>query len=518
MSNETNDGDVTSAVPPAVSGGRTARALPEEVVLANLLADTSAVPAHELMTVVDMAGAALGATSARMLVVDYGLTSLQELGENGPLGPRQPIAGTMPGRCFASSEIVVSTEHDPPTVWIPLTEGSERLGVLELTHRAWSEEHRGMAAAVVRVLVLVLVSKRRYSDIVLRSRRSEPLSLAAEIQWALLPPLTCSTQHLSLSGILEPAYSIGGDSFDYALNSTGVEFAIIDAVGHDLSAVFISSLALNSLRNARREAHSVERAYLDTDAALRAQFSRSAYITGQFGYSTTTRVSSPGSMPATRSRCSYATTRSSASWRVDRRCRWVSAVSADPSAKSPSHISNQGTASCSTPTVSPRPAHPKASSSAWTGWPTCSYGQRPTGPPPRRRSDGSPRPSSISTVPCSATTPPSCCSSITDQRVPPPIVIATPTAPGFADRTHHGLAGGADARRPPSNTRCRNDRPRRLQLPNCPRTTLYEASERDLGTVLVSDAVSGVYDVGLREMANIGTRVMDAREVTESLS
>jgi nicotinamidase-related amidase len=35
-------------------------------------------------------------------------------------------------------------------------------------------------------------------------------------------------------------------------------------------------------------------------------------------------------------------------------------------------------------------------------------------------------------------------------------------------------------------------------FPNCPRTTLYEASERDFGTVLVSDAVSGVYDVGLR--------------------
>lgn len=55
-------------------------------------------------------------------------------------------------------------------------------------------------------------------------------------------------------------------------------------------------------------------------------------------------------------------------------------------------------------------------------------------------------------------------------------------------------------------------------FPNCPRTTLYEASERDFGTVLVSDAVSGVYDIGLREMSNIGATVMDAHEVAESFA
>lgn len=252
-------------------------------LLATFLAEAAAVPAYDLEAVVDMAGAALSATRARMLVADYGLTSLQELGERVSLSPPQPIEGTMAGRCFASSEIVVSAEHDPLRVWVPLTEGSERLGVLELTHPTWSDEHARAADVVARILVLVLVSKRRYSDIVLRSRRSEPLSLAAEIQWALLPPLTCTTDEISASGILEPAYSIGGDSFDYALNSIGLEFAIVDAVGHGLPAVSISTVAVNGLRNARREGHSLERAYLDTDAALRAQFNRSAYSTGQIG-------------------------------------------------------------------------------------------------------------------------------------------------------------------------------------------------------------------------------------------
>ena len=241
------------------------------------------MPAYGLTSLVDLAGTALGAARTRMLVADYGLTSLQELGDDGPRGPRQPIEGTMAGRCFASSEIVVAADRDPATVWLPLVEGSERLGVLELTHPAWSTAQLRAAGPVLRILVLTLVSKRRYSDTLLRTRRAEPLSLAAEIQWTLLPPLTCSTDHISASGILEPAYSIGGDSFDYAQNPAGLGFAIIDAVGHGLPSVAISSLVINSLRNARREGHSLEAAYVDTDAALRAQFTRSAFATAQFG-------------------------------------------------------------------------------------------------------------------------------------------------------------------------------------------------------------------------------------------
>lgn len=268
-----------TASPPGGAGNGTS---PDDL-LAGLLSEAGAIPPHRLREVVDVAGAALGATAARMLVADYGLTSLQELGGEGPNGPRQLIEGTMAGRCFASSEILVAPDHDADTVWIPLVEGSERLGVLELTHPSWSHEHQRTADAVVHILVLLLVSKRRYTDIVLRARRAEPLSLAAEIQWALLPPLTCSTDHISVSGILEPAYSIGGDTFDYARNPAGLDFAIIDAVGHGLPSVSISSLAVNGLRNARREGHGLETAYLETSETLQSQFRDSAYATAQIG-------------------------------------------------------------------------------------------------------------------------------------------------------------------------------------------------------------------------------------------
>jgi nicotinamidase-related amidase len=44
-------------------------------------------------------------------------------------------------------------------------------------------------------------------------------------------------------------------------------------------------------------------------------------------------------------------------------------------------------------------------------------------------------------------------------------------------------------------------------FPNCPRTSIYEASERDFRIVLVSDAISGLYDRGIAECRSIGVHV-----------
>lgn len=52
-------------------------------------------------------------------------------------------------------------------------------------------------------------------------------------------------------------------------------------------------------------------------------------------------------------------------------------------------------------------------------------------------------------------------------------------------------------------------------FPNCPRTTVYEASERDYRVVFVPDATSGVYERGSEELENIGVAVYDTAETTE---
>jgi nicotinamidase-related amidase len=52
-------------------------------------------------------------------------------------------------------------------------------------------------------------------------------------------------------------------------------------------------------------------------------------------------------------------------------------------------------------------------------------------------------------------------------------------------------------------------------FPNCPRTTIYEASERDYRLVFVPDATSGVYERAVEELANIDVRVSATRETVE---
>ena len=49
-------------------------------------------------------------------------------------------------------------------------------------------------------------------------------------------------------------------------------------------------------------------------------------------------------------------------------------------------------------------------------------------------------------------------------------------------------------------------------FPNCPRATIYEASERDFRIVLAKNATSLIYDIGLEELENIGVSLMNTDE------
>jgi nicotinamidase-related amidase len=55
-------------------------------------------------------------------------------------------------------------------------------------------------------------------------------------------------------------------------------------------------------------------------------------------------------------------------------------------------------------------------------------------------------------------------------------------------------------------------------FPNCPRTSIYEASERDFRVVLARDAISGLYERGQQELTGIGVQLMSAVEVARALA
>jgi len=53
--------------------------------------------------------------------------------------------------------------------------------------------------------------------------------------------------------------------------------------------------------------------------------------------------------------------------------------------------------------------------------------------------------------------------------------------------------------------------------PNCPRASIYEASERDFRIVLVEDAISGLYPKGKEEMLNIGVEVVNSGAIENAI-
>lgn len=47
-------------------------------------------------------------------------------------------------------------------------------------------------------------------------------------------------------------------------------------------------------------------------------------------------------------------------------------------------------------------------------------------------------------------------------------------------------------------------------FPNCPRATVYDASNRDYRVVIVADGISGLYDRGIDELAGIGVTLFQS--------
>jgi hypothetical protein len=223
------------------------------------------------------AAALIGATAMVVYLVDHRQRQLLPL-MAGDVPPREPflIDGTLAGRAFTTVvSFATDAETDSARVWAPLVNGAERLGVLEVVLPGPVDEATVEDCSTVAALLAELVVTRSlYSDTIERLRRREPMGLAAEMLRAQLPPLTFSTGHLVISGVLEPCYDVGGDAFDYAVNGDIAHLALFDAVGHGsaggMRAVVLASLALAAYRNARRAGLDLIGAYHHIDQAVHA--------------------------------------------------------------------------------------------------------------------------------------------------------------------------------------------------------------------------------------------------------
>jgi serine phosphatase RsbU (regulator of sigma subunit) len=109
--------------------------------------------------------------------------------------------------------------------------------------------------------------------------------LAAEIQRRLLPSsFTCEADSFTLSAWLEPAASIGGDTFDYSLARDLLHLSVTDAVGHGVHSALTATLCVGGLRNARRRGASLlDQAQAANQAVIENASAGSLFATGLVG-------------------------------------------------------------------------------------------------------------------------------------------------------------------------------------------------------------------------------------------
>ncbi|WP_432563527.1 PP2C family protein-serine/threonine phosphatase [Kineococcus sp. SYSU DK003] len=230
-----------------------------------------------------------GAEQVSFLITDLNGGQLVRLTQSRRQGPgaedaeQVPLAdpSSPPVRALTDQDVVFVEEDGGVRVLAPVSARGDAMGVLELVVPTHAVPQRRQIEDAAKALAYLVTSERRYTDLYEWGQRSRPVSLAAEIQRRLLPDaFSCDAGQFSLAGWLEPASSVGGDTFDYSLDSNSLNVSITDAMGHEVDAALLATLAVAGLRNARRAGDSLATAAGSAAEAIDERQHGFGYVTG----------------------------------------------------------------------------------------------------------------------------------------------------------------------------------------------------------------------------------------------
>jgi serine/threonine protein phosphatase PrpC len=247
----------------------------------DLLNRSHLVQPDGLAPAVDAAMARLGCRT-KIYLVDDEQRALRLIPQAGrPAEEPVPLEGSPLGDVFC---LVRSKAAEGDSGWwVPVVNGTDRIGIMEFAFAAGVDagddilrQRCETMAGLVGHLVTVTEAK---GDFLFQARRAQPMSNGAELLSQMLPPLTVSCERLTMSAILEPRYDVGGDGVDYAIDGPFARMMIFDGVGHQLKAGLACTVALVSIRAARRAGQDLYEQARAADAALLEQFSDARFVT-----------------------------------------------------------------------------------------------------------------------------------------------------------------------------------------------------------------------------------------------
>lgn len=223
-------------------------------------------------------GRHLGARQVRLLLANYQLTALRPIQDPDD---RAVLRDTPGGEAFVTQRAVTLVADQDATVYLPVSIRGDRLGVLQLTLPAEpAPEAVDQLGQLATVIAYGLQAAARQSDAVERAARSQRLTLAAELQWQLLPGRGCRAPEYELAGHLEPAYHVHADNFDWSQDGDQLLLSVTDGACDSRGQVasLLTTLAVTALRNARRSGVSLADQVRLADQAVYAHHQGRQYV------------------------------------------------------------------------------------------------------------------------------------------------------------------------------------------------------------------------------------------------
>jgi hypothetical protein len=217
-------------------------------VMAELLGRSHLMGPADVAGALAQAARALGVSAVQVYVADLQQRRLAPLAAAGGRAPDVlPIDSTLAGRAYQTITVQSGRTAEAHQLWIPLVDGTERLGVLGLVVTDLSEAMLAKYRTLASLAGMLIAGKSSYTDTYAQVQRTTEMALQAELVWAFLPPRTFATPGVQVCATLEPAYEAGGDAFDYSLLGDHLHVSIFDALGHDLAAGLLASVGLTWL-------------------------------------------------------------------------------------------------------------------------------------------------------------------------------------------------------------------------------------------------------------------------------
>lgn len=248
----------------------------EKVWLSGLLAATeAAAPVESVEVVARHLRRYFAAETVSFLILDLTKKAAIRLTTaSGVESSQEPetikLEGSVYGRVVLTQCPHQEHEAGKQRIIAPAGNRGDIVGLLEVTLPAAPVQPVLEAVSeAARALAYIVIVNQRFTDLYTWGRRTTPLSLPAEIQHQLLPSaLSCQAREFALAGLLEPAASISGDTFDYAQDRHALHLSVTDPMGHDLNAALMATVLVGALRGARRVGAGITEQAQQADQAL----------------------------------------------------------------------------------------------------------------------------------------------------------------------------------------------------------------------------------------------------------